>query len=1084
MKIKLALVLTIIIPFSIFAQPTTPNDAELAIQRFQVDEGLKVSLFAQEPLLANPVAFTIDNQNRFYVVETYRLNDGVTDTRQHMYWLDDDMALRTVQQRVEMYKKHHGDQFEETYIGHDDRVKLILDTDNDGKADKDFVFASGFTQAGVGLGAGVLKRGKDVWYACIPDLWLLHDRDNDGVSDQRRSLHTGYGVHVGYLGHDLHGLIFGPDGKLYFSIGDRGTNVKTKDRHIYLPDTGAVFRCEPDGSELEVFAYGLRNPQELAFDDFGNLFTGENNSDSGDKARWVYLVEGGDSGWRMGYQYITQPVSRGPWNVEKLWHPQFDGQAAYIIPPIANYADGPSGLAYYPGTGLGDKYKDLFFLCDFRGDFAHSGVRLISVTPKGASFEMQDRGQFIWSVLATDIEFAPDGSAYVSDWLQGWEKTDQGRLYKIAHPEHAQSKLVQETKRLLNEGFQKTEAPHLIQLLDHPDRRVRQEAQFELAQRSSSSVPLLIQAAQKQNPRMTRIHAIWALGQIGRKTSTILQPLIQLTEDEDIEVQAQLCRVFSDAKFKESASAVSKLLTSPNLRVRSLACISLSKIGDPSHIPAIFQVLKENSDKDPVVRHSAALALARIGDITAIAARAKDPHPSVRMGSLLAMRHMRSSFITLFLDDVKDEIVLEAARAIYDLPIPTAFEALTKIKNRTSLSRPLAQRILNAMHRLNKAKEIASFATRKDLDTATRIEAIELLKTWEAPQGRDRVVGAWRPLDNRSKEDSIQALQPVVAPLLSSGITELQTVTIQTIQTLALTDWLQPLSQLVSTEETPIAVRVESLRALSKLEAKNLAEIINKALNSNHLQLRVAALEQLGKLSPPQALQEIERTLNSRTTREKQMAFKVLGSLKAAKADEILENWLDRLKNGNVPPPLRLDLLESAKLRNSSSVAAKVEAYEDSKDPDDALSPYIELLAGGNRWNGRKVFFQNTQVYCVRCHKINKNGGDVGPDLSQVAKEKSRRYLLESIVFPDQDVAEGFESVQLIVRQGVVYNGVLKAEDESSVTIADNQAKLIKIQKDDILNRSRGISAMPQDLHTKISPSELRDLVEFLTTLK
>ena len=115
-------------------------------------------------------------------------------------------------------------------------------------------------------------------------------------------------------------------------------------RTLAVPDTGSVLRCNPDGTELEVFASGLRNPQELAFDEYGNLFTGDNNSDSGDKARWVYLVEGGDSGWRIGYQFIESPISRGPWNEEKLWYPAFAGQAAYIVPPIANIADGPSGL--------------------------------------------------------------------------------------------------------------------------------------------------------------------------------------------------------------------------------------------------------------------------------------------------------------------------------------------------------------------------------------------------------------------------------------------------------------------------------------------------------------------------------------------------------------------------------------------------------------------------------------------------------------------------------------------------------------------------------------------------------------------
>ncbi len=193
-------------------------------------------------------------------------------------------------------KRHLGQRYA-SYTNRSERVQRIEDRNGTGKAYHATTFAENFNTPLDGIGAGVLARDGKVWYANIPNLWLLQDTNNDGIADTRASLHYGFGVRVGFLGHDLHGLHFGPDGKIYFSIGDRGSNIKVADgRMVGEPDMGCVFRCNPDGSELEVFAYGLRNPQDLVFDQYGNLFTGDNNSDSGDQARWVYLVEGSDNG--------------------------------------------------------------------------------------------------------------------------------------------------------------------------------------------------------------------------------------------------------------------------------------------------------------------------------------------------------------------------------------------------------------------------------------------------------------------------------------------------------------------------------------------------------------------------------------------------------------------------------------------------------------------------------------------------------------------------------------------------------------------------------------------------------------------
>src|SRR5207245_7658314 len=164
----------------------------------------------------NPVCFCVDEKNRFYVAETFRYTAGVTDSRDHMDWLDDDLASRTVEDRLALLRNHLGGKFSTFEIEHD-RIRLIEDTDGDGRADRATVYADGFHGAVEGIGAGLLARRGNVWYTCIPNLWLLRDNNGGGKADDAKSIHYGYGVHGGFIGHDLHGLRMGPDVKIYFS---------------------------------------------------------------------------------------------------------------------------------------------------------------------------------------------------------------------------------------------------------------------------------------------------------------------------------------------------------------------------------------------------------------------------------------------------------------------------------------------------------------------------------------------------------------------------------------------------------------------------------------------------------------------------------------------------------------------------------------------------------------------------------------------------------------------------------------------------------------------------------------------------
>ena len=179
-----------------------------------------------------------------------------------------------------------------------------------------------------------------------------------------------------------------------------------------------------------------------------------------------------------------------------------------MVPPIDNIADGPSGLTYFPGTGLGNEFRGTFFLCDFRGQASNSGVRAIQLKEKGAYFEIAKNDQLIWQILATDVDFGPDGSIYVCDWVNGWNGEGKGRIYRIFDPKNQSSDAALSAKKILAEGVAKKSVEELAQLLLHPDRRVRFEAQWQLA--SLGAVEELNKAAlDSKRDETQRLHGIW-----------------------------------------------------------------------------------------------------------------------------------------------------------------------------------------------------------------------------------------------------------------------------------------------------------------------------------------------------------------------------------------------------------------------------------------------------------------------------------------------------------------------------------------------------------------------------------------------
>ncbi|MBI3878082.1 MAG: HEAT repeat domain-containing protein, partial [Verrucomicrobia bacterium] len=904
------------------------DEGELAIKKFKLMPGFKAELWAAEPMFANPVSIAIDEKGRIYVAETFRLHKGVTDIRSHMNWLDEELAAKSTDDLRQLFKKYDVKGLSDF----SERITLLEDRTGSGRASHATVFADNIFNSSVdGIGAGLLARKGSVYFTCIPNLWQLQDTKGAGAADVKKPLLTGFGVRVGFLGHDLHGLRIGPDGKLYFSIGDRGGSIKTLEgKLVNNPEAGCIYRCNLDGSELEIFHYGLRNPQELSFDEFGNLFTGDNNSDGGDPARWVYAVEGGDSGWRVGWQFIESSpwtIRRGPWLGERMCYPQHEGQAAFIVPPVANIANGPSGLAYNPGIGLPAALDRHFFLVDFKGGSANSGIHSFAMKPRGAGFEMVDRDHFMWNVLAVDADFGYDGALYLCDWVEGWGMPGKGRIYRVTHSETSRDPVVGEVKKIFAEGFEKRSAKELVTLLSHRDQRVRQEAQFALVDKSAAKE--LAEVAAKNAGQLARLHGIWGLGQIAAKSknAAALAPVLPLLADKDAEVRAQAAKVLGDARDTKATDALVKLLADENPRTRSLAAIALGKIGSKNALTPLVAMLREANNADPVLRHAGVSGLVGCGTVQQIAGLKADASPAVRIAAVIALRRLESPEVSVFLADKDPAVVMEAARAIAEVPITGALPQLASLDVKSLVPSlkseqrsPLLRRVLAANFRVgtaDAAKTLARVAASNGTPEPQRLEALDELANWSKPSGRDRITGLWRPIPVRDAKPAVDAFAAVANELLRSAPDAVRAAAAALAAQYSVSQTGDVLFELVSNAQASAKARVEALKALGSFKHVKLAQAVQLASadSSELLRKEATALQSKAGGSGGSAIAPFVAALEKGTTGEKQSALDKLGEVKDAAADAVISAQLDKLLAGTLAKELTLELLEAAAQR-------------------------------------------------------------------------------------------------------------------------------------------------------------------------
>ncbi len=1071
--------------------PPLGNERE-AFQGTVHHPGLVAHTWVRFPFVENPGSLGIDKHGRVFVAESHRFWHGVPDLRGANELIRGDFQSVTVEDRQRLYEAHYGRFPADFFTRVADRIIRLEDRDGNGAADHRTLFSDHFDQPLDGLGFSILPEEDAVYFTCIPHLWKLTDADDDGVADSHESLVDGFGARVSFIGHDLHGITRGPDGMLYFSVGDRGYHVTTPEGETFSgPGRGAIFRCHSDGSGFEVFCTGLRNPQELAFDDLGNLFTFDNTGDIGDEARMVYALEGSDSGWNMAHQsahHYREALDWGAfhpevsvWVAEQMFETYTEDQPQWVYPPASHVANGPSGVTFLTGEALPADLRGKFLLANYRGAPTNCTVLTVGIEPVGAGYHAVSEDVLVEGVGVSDVELGFDGNLYLCDFGGGWEVNSQGAIHVLAPSDGALRAAGQASAQEFAGGLGEEPVDALVALLHTPDRRMRQLAQFELASRGEPGRAALVAlAGDREAALVPRLHAIWGLGQLGAGGK-----LLPLAEDPAPEIRANAARTIGLLREPGARDQLVTLLGDPSPRVRSLAAIALGRVaekGDTAAISALYGMAEDTGKAklDPVLRHSCLAALDQVGTIGSAVARATAGALEVRMTALLYLRRQASEALAVFLDDPDPRIRREAVRAIYDTPAidgPAGAALAERTGPAAEVPPPVQRRLVAANYRrggAGSARRLVAIAGDSTFAPSVRAAALHGLQLWEQRIDTDPVSGDYRPLvdGGRTMPELGAAIDGDLRALLATDLPPaLAALALQLADASSVSIEQATLRGLVTNAQLAPPVRVAALDSLVGAAGQDAAELVDSLLADPEPVLAAAAIRHGFTLASGSVLERARSAISSGPLPAARAA--ITGLVAVAPAEAIA------LWNSRDESPLRRELwldlwlaLQASPDPAASAAAAQFAAAS-------ATAVFSLSETGGIPTRGEAVF--RNQGACLQCHKMGADGGIQGPALTTIGARLSPAKLVESLVNPSAEIAENYGLSTISLNDGTVITGRVAGESPDTISVVAFDGKPAELPRATVAQITPPISAMPP-LGASLPPRDLRDLVAYLAS--
>ena len=996
----------------------------------KVPEGFTIERAVDPGMISYPMFASFDGEGRLFVFES----DGSSPTNQSML----------------KEPPYH--------------VRLLEDTDGDGKFDKSKIFADSLSFPK----GGVFYNGS-LYVTSSPDLLRLTDTNGDGVADKREVVLTGWVLNSN--GALLGGPFLGPDGWLYMTDARRGFDITTKEGVNLKGNTARIWRCRPDGSGLESMAGGgFDNSIELAFMPSGETvgtMTYFIEPQAGLRDAIMHWVEGG-----------TYPKNNPVIEKDKFI---LTGDLMPVMNKMARVA--PSGIMRYRGNTMGKEYQGSLFSAEFNT----GRIMRHKVIADGATYKTADE-PFVTSNVQdmhlTDVLEDADGSMLIVN-TGGWfilgcplsrvAKLDvPGGIYRIRKTGAA--KVNDPWGTQLN--LKSMAVPALVAATKDARIAVRDHAIELLISKAEAAVLPIKNSLLKSASEEMRAAGIFALSRIGTPNAMIgvRSGLI----DPSAVVRTSAARALGLAKDKLSVDKLMELVQKDRFAVRRQAATALGQIGDKRAVSALLKASAINNDR--FEEHALIYALIKLNDAGLLQAALNNPSANVKRTALIAL----------------DQIGGTALNKENVSPFLTS-------KN------PQLQKIgiWVASHHPDWSDIVIDFLKGRlnTLEIAgTDITAIRDLMITFSNDKQLQVFLAEQLGSNSASDTRKTFLLDVMAHASVNAIPQV---------------WIQALGKLLDGASTEIKSQVLGLIESRRIKALNgqLSQIVQNVNTSPDFRLKALS----SKLLSVPALSDTEFTMafsylgDKNESPIRQMSARLISNAKltddqllklaeeqVAKTDVyLLPNLISAFKNNKSEQvgvalvaalsasPDRLDNVSEEELKGLLN--AYSQKIKSSADP--LLAKLAEKNAGrlaeltkleasltrGDVASGAKIFFG--KGICSSCHAVAGKGAIFGPDLTNIGQIRSGHDILEAILYPSASFAREYETSRITTKTAT-YTGVLKEQLPDAILIATGPGLQVRIPRSEITGiEPLNISLMPPGLDKMLSAQELSDLMAYLNTL-